>query len=344
MAGRVCPWWAAAFTIDIPLRRLVHDPRKIVGPYVEPGMTVIDVGCGVGWFSIPMARMVGERGKVLPSISSRRCLTRCSGGQRKQALMPGHMHLCGPDRLGIDAEAEFALVFAMLHEVPDQRRLLGEIRLSEARRQTASGRAAYPRYEKGVCRSEDFGIPVAHLAALQQHQATELEVELHPKIIRPVNARLSRIDGVLDEELLDAFTHLNLYIETLHHDAGEIVTVAVLLGPAGPISVHTPDVCIRAKIIPLSSPLNGSVSTSARLSPRRAMEHVSSGDESDGRRLAVYYGWSIGGEWSAPKDPRIEFAGQPHLSFQLAGRLPSPADDIISDPCMAFLKEFLASG
>ena len=65
MAGHVCPWWSVPFTINTPLRRLLHDPQKIVGPYVKPGMTVMDVGCGVGWFSIPMARMVGDHGKVI---------------------------------------------------------------------------------------------------------------------------------------------------------------------------------------------------------------------------------------------------------------------------------------
>jgi hypothetical protein len=35
----VCPWWGGYF-IDNPLRRLFHNPEKIVGPYVQPGMTV----------------------------------------------------------------------------------------------------------------------------------------------------------------------------------------------------------------------------------------------------------------------------------------------------------------
>ena len=39
----VCPWWGGYF-IDNPLRRLLHNPDKIVGPYVMPGMTVMDVG------------------------------------------------------------------------------------------------------------------------------------------------------------------------------------------------------------------------------------------------------------------------------------------------------------
>ena len=59
----VCPWWGGYF-IDNPLRRLLHNPEKIIGPYVRPGMTVMDVGCGMGFCSIAMAKIVGDmRGK-----------------------------------------------------------------------------------------------------------------------------------------------------------------------------------------------------------------------------------------------------------------------------------------
>jgi SAM-dependent methyltransferase len=37
-------------------------------------------------------------------------------------------HQCEPDRLGVDAQVDFAMVFAVLHEVPDQERLLREVR------------------------------------------------------------------------------------------------------------------------------------------------------------------------------------------------------------------------
>lgn len=128
MAGHVCPWWAVPFTIDPPFRRWLHDPEKIVGPYVTSGMTVLDVGCGVGWFSIPMARMVGDQGKVIAIDIQPQMLDML----RRRAERAGmasriELHKCEKDRLGIDAKADFALVFAMLHEVPDQSRLLGEM-------------------------------------------------------------------------------------------------------------------------------------------------------------------------------------------------------------------------
>jgi ubiquinone/menaquinone biosynthesis C-methylase UbiE len=126
--AHVCPWWSAWFTINNPVRRLLHDPQKIVGPYVKPGMTVLDVGCGVGWFSIPMAEMVGRQGRVIAVDLQQQMLDMLGRRAEKAGVADRiQLHKCGPDRLGIDARADFALAFAMLHEVPDQRRLLAEI-------------------------------------------------------------------------------------------------------------------------------------------------------------------------------------------------------------------------
>jgi ubiquinone/menaquinone biosynthesis C-methylase UbiE len=124
----VCPWWAVPFTIDPPFRRLLHDPQKIVGPYIQPGMTVIDVGCGVGYFSIPMAKMVGDRGKVI-AVDLQQQMLEMLRRRAEKARVAGRieLHKCEQNRLGIAVEADFALIFAMLHEVPDQARLLGEI-------------------------------------------------------------------------------------------------------------------------------------------------------------------------------------------------------------------------
>ena len=128
MSAHVCPWWSAWLTIDNPLRRLVHDPRKIVGPYVKPGMTALDVGCGSGWFSIPMARMAGRQGRVIAVDLQQQMLDML----RRRAQRAGvadriRTHKCESGSLGLDARADFALAFAMVHEVPDLRRLFGEI-------------------------------------------------------------------------------------------------------------------------------------------------------------------------------------------------------------------------
>ena len=120
----VCPWPGGYFMHN-PIRRLFHNPAKIVGPYVKPGMTVMDVGCGMGFCSITMAKIVGDSGHVIAVDLQQKMLDVL----RQRATMAGvanriRLHKCEQDRLGVDAQADFALAFMMVHEVPDQRRLL----------------------------------------------------------------------------------------------------------------------------------------------------------------------------------------------------------------------------
>ena len=63
-SGHTCPWWLL-FTFDNPLRRLVHNPQEILRPYVERGDTVLDVGCGMGSFTLGLAELVGKDGRVI---------------------------------------------------------------------------------------------------------------------------------------------------------------------------------------------------------------------------------------------------------------------------------------
>jgi ubiquinone/menaquinone biosynthesis C-methylase UbiE len=60
----VCPWWLA-YTFDNRLRRLIHNPQKILSGYVQEGMTVMDIGCGMGYFTLGLAELVGDAGQVL---------------------------------------------------------------------------------------------------------------------------------------------------------------------------------------------------------------------------------------------------------------------------------------
>jgi predicted RNA methylase len=60
----VCPWWLA-YTFDNPLRGLLHQPAQILDGLVGQGDTVIDMGCGIGFFSLGLARIVGAAGHVL---------------------------------------------------------------------------------------------------------------------------------------------------------------------------------------------------------------------------------------------------------------------------------------
>jgi ubiquinone/menaquinone biosynthesis C-methylase UbiE len=60
----VCPVWVGHLLAS-PVRKLIDNPEKILSPYVKKGMNVLDAGCAMGFFSIPMAKMVGKNGKVI---------------------------------------------------------------------------------------------------------------------------------------------------------------------------------------------------------------------------------------------------------------------------------------
>ena len=53
-----CPRWFGYFLIN-PFRRFLENPRRILGPLVREGMTVLEPGCGMGYFTLPLGRMVG---------------------------------------------------------------------------------------------------------------------------------------------------------------------------------------------------------------------------------------------------------------------------------------------
>src|SRR5271166_5771895 len=64
MAQHVCPVWAG-YLLASPIRRLMLNPRDFLGPYVRSGMTVLEPGPGMGFFTLPLAQLIGERGKVI---------------------------------------------------------------------------------------------------------------------------------------------------------------------------------------------------------------------------------------------------------------------------------------
>ncbi|MBI5070941.1 MAG: methyltransferase domain-containing protein [Deltaproteobacteria bacterium] len=123
----VCPWWFV-WTFDNPLRRMIHDPEQILGGLVRPGDTAVDVGCGRGYFTVPLAGLVGPGGRVVAVDLQDEMLA----GVRRRAERAGvagrvRLHRCGPDRLGVEGPADLVLAFWMAHEVPERARFLGEV-------------------------------------------------------------------------------------------------------------------------------------------------------------------------------------------------------------------------
>jgi ubiquinone/menaquinone biosynthesis C-methylase UbiE len=126
--NRVCPVELAG-SLDSRLRRWLQDPRKLLSPFVREGMTVLDVGCGPGFFSIELARLVGKAGRVIAADLQDGMLRKLSGKIRGTEL-EARMHLvkCERDRLNVSDQIDFGLAFWMVHEVPDKASFFRELK------------------------------------------------------------------------------------------------------------------------------------------------------------------------------------------------------------------------
>ena len=125
-----CPVWVGHLLAS-PVRKLLQNPRKIVGPHVQQGMTVLDIGCAMGFFSLPLAEMVGPQGKVLCIDMQDQMIASLERRAAKAGLsMRVETRVCRQDSLGIDdmsGRVDFALASAVLHEVPDPSALLRQV-------------------------------------------------------------------------------------------------------------------------------------------------------------------------------------------------------------------------
>jgi len=124
----VCPWWLQGL-LSNPFRRLFQNPDRILAGFAAPGKTAVDIGCGIGYLTIPLARLLCPEGRVIAVDLQERMLA----GARRRAEKAGvsdriQFHQAAPDGLGISGPADFVLTFWMVHEVPDKERLMKEIR------------------------------------------------------------------------------------------------------------------------------------------------------------------------------------------------------------------------
>jgi ubiquinone/menaquinone biosynthesis C-methylase UbiE len=125
--SRICPWWITP-ALDNPIRRLIHNPEKILSGYIERGQTVLDLGCGSGTFTIALAKMVGEAGKVIAVDVQDEMLQMVRKKAAKEGLESRIItYKGGQNRIGISDKVDFALAFYMIHEVPDVEAFLKEV-------------------------------------------------------------------------------------------------------------------------------------------------------------------------------------------------------------------------
>lgn len=127
LSDAVCPVWLSSL-LDNKLRTFVHNPQKIMGDYVKRGQTVADIGCGPGFFSVALAEMVGEEGRVWAVDLQPQMLAKVKvTAERLDIQSRMVLHQCQENSLNIEEKMDFALAFWMVHEVPSARKFFDDI-------------------------------------------------------------------------------------------------------------------------------------------------------------------------------------------------------------------------
>ena len=130
MTHRVCPWWLGYWLIS-PLRKYWQDPQKILTPYVREGMTVLEPGPGMGYFTLEIARLVGPSGRVVAVDVQSKMLDRLKRRAAKAGLLERVDARMSPaDSMGLaqlNGSVDFSFAFAVVHEFPDAGRFFAEV-------------------------------------------------------------------------------------------------------------------------------------------------------------------------------------------------------------------------
>jgi hypothetical protein len=124
----------------------------------------------------------------------------------------------------------------------------------------------------------------------------------------------------------------------------EVVSVLLVCGRGGPISVHTPDVCYAgAGYQQVSAQARKEVTDADGKHAFWAARFASPGGLSK-NQLDVYWAWSDDGRaWDAPENPRMAHARSPALYKLYVVRefMPSAQREVAEDACRAFLTRAL---
>jgi SAM-dependent methyltransferase len=126
----VCPFWVGYLLLN-PLRRILQNPRALLEPHVHPGMVVLEPGCAMGFFTLDLARLVGERGRVVAVDLQERMLAALAR-RAARARLSGRIETRRVEgsRLGVEdleGKVDFVLAFYLVHELPDQGAFFAEV-------------------------------------------------------------------------------------------------------------------------------------------------------------------------------------------------------------------------
>lgn len=130
----------------------------------------------------------------------------------------------------------------------------------------------------------------------------------------------------------------------LHRGTGAEVSVLIICGRPGPVSVHSPDICyggigFQTTKAPGRHKVEGETETPGA---EFFWANFVKQDPVAAAHLRIYWAWKAGRGWQAPDNPRLTYGAAPALYKLYLIYRPAPGvEPPDHDPCLDFMRVFL---
>jgi ubiquinone/menaquinone biosynthesis C-methylase UbiE len=119
--------------LDSGFRRRCEPPQQVIERSgIKPGMQVLEIGCGSGAFTIDVARVVGEKGKVFALDIEEKMLAQL----QKKLSRPENQDVKNIEQVNksayelpfSDGSLDVVYMVTVFQEIPDKNRTLAEVK------------------------------------------------------------------------------------------------------------------------------------------------------------------------------------------------------------------------
>jgi hypothetical protein len=146
--------------------------------------------------------------------------------------------------------------------------------------------------------------------------------ELNPRAVR-----IAELEGYISRDYV--------------HRTGTIVSVLLVCGRAGPISVHTPEICYAGAGY-ISGAAPKTIEGPGGVPARFLVRDFRKGNVATPTLLRIFLSWGYKGGWSAPARPRLTFFDKPYLyKLYVIRTMSKPNEAIDQDPANELIKKLM---
>ncbi|EKQ56171.1 MULTISPECIES: class I SAM-dependent methyltransferase [unclassified Clostridium] len=137
-------------------RKLLPPKQTLINLGLQKGDMMADIGCGIGYFTIPASKIVGDSGKIIAMDISPEMLQDVQMKINENNISNIEIILTEENNLKLeDNKATFAFISLVLHEANDKENFLSEVKRIIA----PGGKIAIVEWEKIT---GEFGPPIDH--------------------------------------------------------------------------------------------------------------------------------------------------------------------------------------